>query len=259
MTDQRPRLFFVHVRKTGGTTFMAHVQANFAPEERYPSPLFEQEPAGILHAKTSAPYLFEQDRGRLDRVRFFSLHLPFWVSEALAGSLERDLLTVTILRHPVERAVSHLKVLAQVQGWTEGLDKLYLVPWVRNWTLWNHQLLQFVLTAEDEADMFERASVLWTVPDPDVQEIGPPVVLDKGRLARARANLGKVEIVGITERFDAFVTEVGDRFGWAATAVGKRNVSSRSDIPKRLGDRIAADCGPDLDFYNYATRLAATA
>jgi hypothetical protein len=82
---------------------------------------------------------------------------------------------------------------------------------------------------------------------------------DAGRLAIAKQTLAAVEVVGITERYAAFVEELRSQFGWwpsGAHSDARANVSPGEwNASSALRGRIAGDNRFDMDFYDYAREL----
>jgi hypothetical protein len=77
-------------------------------------------------------------------------------------------------------------------------------------------------------------------------------------LAIAKANLDRVDVVGLTEEYPAFVRAVHDRFGWEVRPVSDLNVSDagHDDISLAFRRRITADNAADMEFYEHARSLA---
>ncbi len=88
MNTKLPRLVFLHVPRTGGTTLHHHLSANFAPDEICPERFSRLE-----------RYTTEQ----LGKWRFFSGHFNADEIRRIPGPL----FVVTILRNPTERLLSN--------------------------------------------------------------------------------------------------------------------------------------------------------
>jgi hypothetical protein len=88
MDTKLPRLVFLHVPRTGGTTLHHHLSANFAPDEICPERFSRLE-----------RYSTEQ----LGKWRFFSGHFNADEIRRIPGPL----FVVTILRNPIERLLSN--------------------------------------------------------------------------------------------------------------------------------------------------------
>jgi hypothetical protein len=83
------------------------------------------------------------------------------------------------------------------------------------------------------------------------------ISVDDARLARARQNLARVDVIGITERFDRFVRALRDRFGWQLDETARLNAATEpTDEPARLRSRIIADNAYDIELFEQARELA---
>jgi hypothetical protein len=220
--------FFVHVMKTAGSTFRQHVRANFAAAERYPD---DEEDADLVMAKLSVPRLLALPPARHARIRIYTGHFPY----CAATQLDRPLTTLTILRDPVERAISHLKQETPPGG---SLEATYEDPAVQL-RIVNHQVRMFAFTAEDRIENFAT-----------------PLDIDERRFAIACQHLAAVHLVGFQEDFEGFLGAVEARFGWVRASVQRVRVGPDVRVSDDLRRRIAADSEPDIAFHAYARRLA---
>ena len=145
--------FFLHVMKTGGTTFISQVQHNFPRDQVYPSPDLAGMPKLVAYMfPESIATLTPEER---DRYRFYCGHLPFFAT-AMVG---RPLTTLTILRDPITRTISHLRHIkrgAQVDGvspnqrfCTMSLEQIYEDPDRFTRFLHNYQSKLFAMGPDD--------------------------------------------------------------------------------------------------------------
>ncbi len=85
--------------------------------------------------------------------------------------------------------------------------------------------------------------------------------IDAARLDQAKANLAKVDVVGLNESYGDFLEVLHNQFGWWPNGVkeqARANVSSEGwNVPAALRARIADDLAVDLEFYEYARELVA--
>jgi hypothetical protein len=85
------------------------------------------------------------------------------------------------------------------------------------------------------------------------------VDMDESRLARAKQNLGHIDVVGTTEHYPAFVDVVNQRFDWAVPHEARANVTptdGADPVHESLRHRIAEDNALDVDLHAYAAELA---
>jgi hypothetical protein len=223
-------LFFIHIMKTAGTSLRNVIRAHIDSTALYPSRDYD---ADMHEANESIRYLLSIPDERRNRVRAYMGHFPFVVTHMLG----REVTTLTTLRDPIDRAISQLKHL---RVWSPehkdlSLEAIYEDPILQPCFLRNHQAKIFAFSEADKPETYR-----------DVLEI------DDRRLAMAKANLDRVDVVGVVERYDELLRAVAARFGWAADPATRLRVGSRTDVPAALRRKIIDDNEADLDFYEYA-------
>jgi hypothetical protein len=234
----QPRFFFVHVMRTGGTTLEQQLRRNFPRAEVYPDPDLDFPEGDIMH-HLDVSYLLGLPAERLERIRLFYGHFPFVVTEMLGV----DLVTITLLRDPVERTMSLLRVLReQREAWRDlTLDQLYDDDNMFPRLIHNHQTKLFSITAADRPQSYRDE-----------------ISVDGARLRLAQQNLERVDLIGLTERYGEFVATARARFGWQLSEQTRLNTAGpASDDTSALRDRIAADNAIDMELYAYARTLVA--
>jgi hypothetical protein len=218
--------------KTAGTALRQNIRAQFDEQELYPSRSYDED---MFHAHTSIQYLLDTATERRARIRAYMGHFPYVATQLL----RQPLVTLTVLRHPVDRAVSHLKHLnsysPEYREWS--LEQIYDDPILHPCFLRNHQAKIFAFTEADAPTSYV-----------DVLNI------DDSRLAVAKDNLDQVDLIGFVECYDDFLERLETRFGWNLDKSKRRRVGPAGDVPKELRRRIEADHVADLDFYEYACR-----
>jgi hypothetical protein len=229
------QFFFIHVMKTGGATFRQHVYANFAPGAVYPYKPVDRD----MHtANYDMAYLLGLPEERHAAIRAYTGHFPFVTTELLS----RPLFTFTILRDPVARTVSYLKHCKRyhTQHQALSLDEIYADDFFFRCFIENHQSKIFAMTSGDA-----------------LQSYMDPMVIDDERLEIAESNLAKVDLVGVNERYDAFVDEMRDRFGWRFDDLPNKRVGDEPwEASPSLRARIAEDNAADMRFYEFAKTVA---
>jgi len=241
---ERP-LFFVHIMKTAGSDLKVRCLNWFGDEACYP-----RTGDDFVFANTVISYLTDLSPERRAETKFYSGHFPFVAVEMFGEPCH----TLTIIRDPVDRVVSHLRQVQRHRfGWVQHapdladvedptLDQLYDDSFLFPRFFDNHQVRQLSMNVGDEpesyVDLFD---------------------LDQGRLELAMANLAKVDEVGLTRNYDAWLTDLAGRLGLPIRTM-KRVQAAPADAPDvsdELRERIVADNAYDIAFYEFAEQLVA--
>jgi len=232
---------FIHVMKTAGTTFVRQLQQQFPPEAIYPCRGIDYSDPIDVDAYINIPRLRALTAERRSQIRVYTGHFPFMVRDLL----DPGVITLTVLRDPIDRTISVLKQFKRREARFRDspLEAIYEDRPIFRFFVENHQTKVFALAPEDN----EVA-------------INCGLDIDDTRFARARENLSRVDVIGLTESYDEFVAEVHDRFGWWPGGVDLReraNVSTEDwDVDPAFRERIAADNAYDLALYKYAKGLS---
>jgi hypothetical protein len=239
-----PRWFFIHVMKTAGTTFSRELKQQFAAESIYPCAGIDYESptsAEGLESYIKIPRLLSLPPARRAGVKVYTGHFPYWVCAAL----DPDLVTMTLLREPVERSLAALRHFKRDPAYRHlSLDQIYDDRVVFRFYVENHQTKVFGLGPDDNEDA-----------------INCGLTIDDARFSRAKENLASVDVIGLTEAYREFIDEIRARFGWwpAGVDANRRENASREGwtaVPE-LRERIEADNAYDMRLYGYAKELIA--
>lgn len=248
LPSDRP-VFFVHVMKTGGVTLLESARASYADGEVYPDPTLDLDLARgpeLRFRHLTISNLRNLPAERRARLRLVAGHFPLVAVEALGGGFD----VVTILRDPVERTISLLRQFRRPAPWTDGatpapmaelsLEAVYEQPHVFEPLVHDHQTKLFSMTMDDQPTGYMQT-----------------VAVDSGRLARAKENLERIEVLGLTERYDDLLDAAEARFGWRVGREVRANASpdDGAQASEALRRRIAADNAFDVELYAYARAL----
>jgi hypothetical protein len=228
------RLFFVHVKKTGGTTLRWDLIERFEAGEVYPDP--RQDPDNIV-AYTDVSYLLSLPEARIRRIRAYSGHFPYVAATLMPGPF----VTLTVLRDPVERTISYLKQCQALEQFhDQTLEQIYEDPWQYPLAISDYQVRIFALAADDEP----------------LNEMNT-IEMDARRLEIAKDNLAEIDVLGLQDRYAEFTAAVARRFGWPLVEPPSRRVGPDGDASRSLRRRIEHDNPADIEFYEYACELYA--
>jgi hypothetical protein len=235
--DGVQRFFVAHMQKTAGTTLRDRLRASFPDEQIYPNATDGSDPRVAV---ISVSHLRARWAARGEQIRLLTGHFPVRTAELL----EVPFVTITILRHPVDRTLSFLRHQAErrQRGATETtpLVEIYEDPFRFTHMIRNHMVRTLSLYPEE---MLAQDGVL------------TPVPYTRDRLERAKESLANLDIFGLQDRFEEFCDELSARYGLAVGEALRSNTTEATDVPAGLADRIAEDNALDTELYEYACRL----
>ena len=239
-----PRLFFIHIPKTAGTTFNAFLDQQYPLADIAPPEVFEK----------GSEYLEKGDpEGRLRYLKQFPLyrgHYPYQVCKLFMP----EYTSLTVLRDPVKRVVS------QYNDWRSKTEESLTHAFESEKTL---------------------AALARELPLRDFFQSDHPLVARFFHNGQARplaknfrckmegqelqdlalANLKKIDYVGITEAFDIFLLMLCERFGWyypqRLQSLNKaRHLLQVKDLDDETLAIIIEKNKADIALYNLAKELA---
>jgi hypothetical protein len=172
-------------------------------------------------------------------IRLLTGHFPVRTVERLGAPF----VTMTVLRHPVERTLSFLRHQAtrRQRGAIETtpLDEIYADPFRFEHMIRNHMVRMLSLGPEE---MVPGDGVLTTVP------------YTRDRLQMAKDGLDHLDLFGLQERLEELCDELDRRYGLTVGPPVRDNVTAAVDVPDGLADRIAEDNALDMELYEYAVQ-----
>jgi len=232
-----PRFFVAHMQKTAGTALRDRLRATFPDDAIYPN---ATDGPDARVAVISVRHLQERWDARGDDIQLLTGHFPVRVTELLGA----DFVTMTVLRHPVERTLSFLRHQAQRrQRGAEPdtpIEEIYADPFRFEAMIQNHMTRTLSLTPDE---MVAGDGVLTTVP------------YTAERLDMAKEALAGLDLFGVQERFDELCDELKERYGLAVGGPLRTNTTESREVPVGFADRIAEDNALDMELYDFAIRL----
>lgn len=277
------RFFFVHVMKTGGSSFADVLGMNFADDQRYPEAVLSPDLTSLhrIGAYTCVPKLVDAVNAQEGRLRLIRGHVPYAVRSLLDDHYE----VITVLRDPVERTLSYLKHCRKYhkEHSTKAIEEVYEEAWFFESFIHDYQTKVFSMNGEEalaEVRVDDRASplpprgefvdgadlpaeaqlLLQESPARLTLELFSPstgaIDADAQRLVTAKENLSQVELVGVTEAYDRFLEQLRLRHGWDVSSTTRKNVGEDMDVAESFRRRIAEDSSLDMELYELARTLA---
>jgi Sulfotransferase family len=232
-----PRFFVAHIQKTAGTALRERLRATFCDKQIYPN---ASDGPDARISVISVAHLRARWAARGGQIRLLTGHFPVRTVELL----DAPFVTMTILRHPVERTLSFLRHQAErrQRGAAEDtpLAKIYDEPFRFEHMIQNHMVRTLSLSPDE---MVEHDGVL------------TPVPYTPERLERAKEALVGLNLFGLQDLFDDFCDELADRYGLDVGESVRSNTTEPAEVPDGLADRIAEDNALDMELYEYACAL----
>ncbi len=233
-----PTVVFLHIGKTGGATLRRILPRNL-PRTRV---LRLRNPSSAPHGFLSTLPI-EQFAGMLEaerlRPRLIMGHMVFGIHEFVP----RPSTYVTLLRHPVARAVS---------GYRRALHD----P--------DHRFHATVVAEQMDLETYLASGLALELDNSMVRAIIGDIETPYGHCTAAMLESAKATIeqhfavVGVAERFDEMLLLLRRRFGWAHLTYVRANVSRKrvpgEAMPPRALDLIREQNRFDLDLYDHVTR-----
>lgn len=225
-------LYFLHLAKTGGTTFTSILDRQFAPHEICPAQLWHE--------------LLKIPAGQLSNYRCFRGHFYAYLERLI----KRPVQYITFLRDPMERSLSHYADIARWPGHyfydrvrEQGSFLAFLKDPVTSSLLMNYQTRGLALDLDpvaiaatlspEELDALRLEQILDTML--------PRNMSDDELLARAKARLERCLFVGLTEHFEESLAHVARLLRWQAVPENIRlNVSEERPATPDLSPEAKA-------------------
>jgi len=237
-------LFFLHIPKTAGTSLRELLSSRFAPAEIL---AFERE---------DSPERRQEKLTRIDRYPFVHGHVPY----ALADRFARRPFVATILRDPLERAVSAFHYM---QGQVPGLVS---AARARDYAAASRMSIGELIRHEPLAASRHLGNLqAWFLSTPKVHERFEyhdeyRVAVSGSDLERAKEHLEACDFVGLTERMGESMDLLGhalrDRpFGEAGTANRSRGRPAVAALDPSTMAALTDLTAQDRELYTFACRL----
>jgi len=242
--DESRLIAFVHIPKTAGTTLNSILAQEYALNERHeimmrgmswvlPRPEIIRRP---LISFSKVRRLRASVRARHD-LRLVHGHFDL----SMMKHLPADTRYFTLLRHPIERAISHYYHYRRRP--TERLHPLAVQATLAEWV---------------------NSCGLVEMDNGQTRRLAGQMNVSCGRvtlqaLERAKSNLAKFAAVGLTERFDESLTLLARVFGWGTHPYVAQNVGAnrprRSALDPETIEALERCNRFDLELYQYASAL----
>jgi hypothetical protein len=242
--DRDGLIAFVHIPKTAGTTLNSILAHQYAPDD-----LHEVMMRGMSWI-APAPRLLPKPLLSFSKIRRLksALRRPR-KPRVIHGHFDLSLMTLlpqgarcfTLLRDPVERAISHYYHYRRMSR--DPIHALAMKSTLREWV---------------------SACGLVEMDNGQTRRLAGEMSLPCGRvtpalLERAKANLARFAVVGLTERFEESLVLLSRAFGWTLQPLPARNVGEdrprRTEVGQDALEAIERSNDLDLELYRFASGL----
>jgi hypothetical protein len=224
--------FFLHIPKTAGTSLRNMLWQMFPEDRIYPN-------RRVLDPETGNPNLYYHSaiyyapRAALADPLLVAGHFPLVARDILPKPVK----TITFLRDPLERALSHLKHV-QRQRPHQTLMQLLDDRELRT-VICTDRMTWFFSRKDGEEAIYSRLSVP-----------------DRARLEMAREGLATVEFIGLTEEFDASIRLCEAMFGLRFPPATRDNVATEvEEALEPVRERLLEDVRLDRELYEFGLQL----
>ena len=222
------QLFFLHIHKTAGTSFINLLDQCYTVEEVCPS---------------NWPYrqrLHEVTQDELQRARFVRGHFSY--DGVMNQAIPRPC-TLIFLRDPVTRFISHYEHLKRAEGDPPGIHE----------RIAHLSFEKFLLEPDLFSAIANMGARLLCGFEPD-QFVTPP------QLAIAKERLASFDFIGLTEEFEKSILVFSHIFNLPGFKYLHHenispNKSARSQIESRILDRIVEINQIDIELYEFGKQL----
>lgn len=219
-------LVFIHVPKTGGMTFYSMIREIYRPFESHK----------INPAEASIDAYRNLPSARKNRLKVIYGHMDFGLRELLPPGSSY----VTLLRHPVERVISHYYYVRRTEN--DPLRELAMRSTLEDW------VTRCSLAEMDNGQTRRLSGVA------NGLAVG---ACSSAMLVCARENVARnFVLAGITERYDEFYLAMSKIFGWPIKNYPSINVAQSrpgmNEIPRRTLRLIEKHNALDMELYDFA-------
>jgi hypothetical protein len=222
-------MIFLHIPKTGGTTVFHIVQENFDPNTVFVTYANPQQ--------RSFDEYIAQPMDNKPEIRVVFGHMNF----GMHRHLQVPFSYATILRHPVDRMISHYYYILRCQP--------------------NHPYHHAIKRDNLDVAQYACRRLSNEFDNHQVRALAATKGVPYGKLTRhdlqlAMDNLDRwFSVVGVLDHFDQFTTELKAEFKLQIIGRVKRNVTlerpSVSDLSQSEYDRILGENALDMELYEY--------
>lgn len=211
---------------------MTSLARQFAGDEIYPL----SDDDGYADAVLDVDHLRSVFEERGQQIKVVAGHFPLCVKDLLGVPFR----TLTILRDPVERTLSHLRYQRRIDPRFADmtLEEAYGEPVNLFGSIHNQMVKMLGMT-------------------PDEMTAGALSFVDcrQEHLDRAKAALDDMDVVGVQSEYPGFIAGLENTFGWDLGEPVRANTTDPTPVETEFTERIAFDSALDVELHEYALAL----
>jgi hypothetical protein len=235
-------LLYVHVPKTGGTSLISILEAQFADHEVLP-----------LHSPIQEEYFWSFSQRELKSFRFVRGHYrvgPY--DRHIYKHVVQNPYCITMLRDPIERIISEYRHISRTSHH----------PLHKRLVSYEKPLRAFLTQPQFQGWIQDRVArqIFGFYPGWPWDPSKPRTISDEALRIFAKQRLEQFAVVGLTERFDESVQLLCYTFGWEVPSeIPRLNVAtdsfSRGPVDDEIRRLLKEKTSLDHELYRHAQAL----
>lgn len=229
--DNFNHFFFIHIPKTGGTTFHSLLKEQFEENEIFPNTLILENNNGEYPPINN---YIRNDKVNWSKIKFIYGHYAYGITSQFPNAK-----IITFLRNPIDRTISNLYHIKthNVQYQNMSLNEIF-----------NDKLLL--------KKQFSNMQTKYLLKKDNYTK----TELSYSELSIAKEVLSSLSFVGVTEEFEQSINKFNHKYGFSLKRNTKLNKTYKANKPSlkishELYEQIVVNNFYDIELYNLAVEI----